>query len=185
VVAFLVYYHPSYFSGFSEYTKLKLLLTTALNTVFFPAFAVLIMKGLGFVKSVFLHTQQDRIGPYLSSMIFYFWAARVFFKFQPELTPVLAAFMTGVFLTTAIALIANIFYKISMHAIGCGGMLGIFIIIMNSNSMLMTWPLSAAILITGIVCTSRLMVSNHTQKEIYMGLAVGLVCQFGAAMVIL
>jgi hypothetical protein len=185
VVAFLVYYHPSYFSGFSEYTKLKLLLTTALNTVFFPAFAVLIMKGLGFVNSVFLHTQQDRIGPYLSSMIFYFWAARVFFKFQPELTPVLAAFMTGVFLTTAIALIANIFYKISMHAIGCGGMLGIFIIIMNSNSMLMTWPLSAAILITGIVCTCRLMVSNHTQKEIYMGLAVGLVCQFGAAMVIL
>jgi hypothetical protein len=72
-----------------------------------------------------------------------------------------------------------------MHARGCGGMLGIFIIIMNSNSMLMTWPLSAAILITGIVCTCRLMVSNHTQKEIYMGLAVGLVCQFGAAMVIL
>jgi hypothetical protein len=185
VVAFLVYYHPSYFSGFSYYTKLKLLLTTALNTVFFPAFAILVMKGLGFVKSVFLRTQQDRIGPYLSSMIFYFWAARVFFKFQPELTPVLAVFMTGVFLTTAVALIANIFYKISMHAIGCGGMIGIFIIIMNSNTMLMTWPLSIALLITGIVCTSRLVVSDHTEKEIYMGLVVGLVCQFAAAIVIL
>ena len=93
--------------------------------------------------------------------------------------------MTGVFLTTAVALIANIFYKISMHAIGCGGMLGIFIIIMNSNSMLMTWPLSLALIITGLVCTSRLIVSDHTQKEIYMGLLVGLVCQFGAAIVIL
>ena len=72
-----------------------------------------------------------------------------------------------------------------MHTIGCGGMLGIFIIIMNSNSMLMTWPLSIALLITGIVCTSRLIVSNHTQKEIYMGLAVGLVCQLAAAIVIL
>ncbi len=185
VVAFLVYWHPSYFSGINSYVKLKLLLTTALNTIFFPAFAILVMKGLGFVKSVFLHTQQDRIGPYLSSMIFYFWAARVFFKFQPELTPVLAAFMTGVFLTTAVALIANIFYKISMHAIGCGGMVGIFIIIMNSNSMLMTWPLSIALLITGIVCTARLIVSDHTQKEIYMGLVVGLICQFAAAIVIL
>lgn len=184
VVAFLVYYHPSYFSGFSMYVKQKLLLTTALNTIFFPAFAILVMKGLGFVKSVFLHSREDRIGPYLSSMIFYFWAARVFFKFQPELTPVLAAFMTGVFLTTAIALIANNFYKISMHAIGCGGMVGIFIIIMNSNSMLMTWPLSIAFLITGLVCTSRLIVSDHTQKEIYMGLLVGLICQFGAAIVI-
>jgi hypothetical protein len=185
VIAFLVYYHPFYFSGFSYYVKSKLLLTTALNTIFFPAFAVLVMKGLGFVKSVFLRTQEDRIGPYLSSMIFYFWAARVFFKFQPELTPVLSSFMTGVFLTTALALIANIFYKISMHAIGCGGMLGIFFIIMNSNSMLMTWPLSIALLISGIVCTSRLIVSNHTQKEIYMGLAVGFACQLAAAIVII
>ncbi len=185
VVTFLIYYHPSYFSGFSNYSKLKLLYTTALNTVFFPAIAVLLMKGLGFIKSVFLHTQQDRIGPYLSSMIFYFWAARIFFKFQPELSPLLASFMTGIFLTTSIALIANIFYKISMHAIGCGGLLGIFLIIMKSNSMLMTWPLSIALLITGIVCTSRLILSNHTQKEIYMGLVVGLLCQFAAAIVIL
>ncbi len=185
VVAFLVYYHPSYFSGFSYNTKFVVLRFTAVNTILFPAFALLIMKGLGFIKSIFLHTQQDRIGPYLANMIFYFWAARVFFKFQPEIAPVLAVFMTGVFLTTALALIANIFYKISMHAIGCGGMVGIFIIIMNSNTMLMTWPLSIALLITGIVCTSRLIVSDHTQKEIYMGLVVGLVCQFATAIVIL
>jgi hypothetical protein len=93
--------------------------------------------------------------------------------------------MTGVFLTTAIALIANIYYKISMHAMGCGGLLGIFLIIMNSNSMLMTWPLCLALLITGVVCSSRLLISNHTQKEIYFGLLVGLLCQFAAAVAIL
>ena len=185
VVSFLVNFHPSYFSGLGFYTKFELLRSTAVNTILFPAFALLVMKGLGFVKSVLLHTQQDRIGPYLANMIFYFWMARVFFNFKPELTPVLASFMTGVFLTTAVALIANIFSKISMHAIGCGGMLGIFIVIMNSNSMLMTWPLSLALLITGLVCTSRLMVSNHTQKDIYMGLIIGLVCQFAAAIVIM
>ncbi len=185
VVAFLINYHPSYFSGLGFYTKFELLRSTAVNTILFPAFALLVMKGLGFVKSIMLHSQQDRIGPYLANMIFYFWMARVLFNYKPELTPMLASFMTAVFLTTAIALIANIFYKISMHAIGCGGMLGIFILIMYSNSMLMTWPLSLALLITGVVCTSRLIVSDHTQKEIYMGLVVGLVCQFGAAIVIL
>jgi hypothetical protein len=149
VIAFLINYHPSYFSG------------------------------LGF------YTREDRIGPYLANMIFYFWMARVLFNYKPELTPILASFMTGVFITTAVALIANIFYKISMHAIGCGGMLGIFIIIMNSNTMLMTWPLSLALLITGVVCTSRLIVSDHTPKEIYMGLVVGLICQFAAAIAIL
>lgn len=185
VVAFLIYLHPFYFSGFSYFTKLKLLLSTAQNTIFFPVFSILLMKGLGFIKSVFLHTRQDRIGPYLANMIFYFWMARVFFKFQPELPAVLASFMTGVFLTTSVALIANIFNKISMHAIGCGGLLGIFLIIMNSNSMLMTWPLSIALLITGIVCSSRLIISDHSRKEIYSGLLVGLICQIAAAIVIL
>ena len=185
VVAFLIYYHPSYFSGFSNTTKLNLLLTTALNTIFFRAFAVLRMKGLGFIKSVFLHTQQDRIGPFLSSMIFYFWMARIFFKFQPELSPVLASFMTGIFLTTVVGLLSNIYFKISMHAMGCGGLIGVFLIIMSGNTMLMTWPLSAALLITGIVCTSRLLVSDHTQKEIYLGFLVGLLCQLAAAIAII
>ena len=185
VVAFLINYHPSYFSGLGFYTKFELLRSTIFNTILFPAFALLVMKGLGFVKSFMLHSREDRIGPYLANMIFYFWMARVLFNYKPELTPILASFMTGVFITTALALIANVFYKISMHAIGCGGMLGIFIIIMNSNSMLMTWPLSLALLITGIVCTSRLIVSDHTQKEIYMGLLVGLVCQFAAAIAII
>lgn len=185
VIAFLINYHPSYFSGYSFFTKFEILRSVLVNTVLFPAFALLVMKGLGFVKSFMLHTREDRIGPYLANMIFYFWMARVFFNFKPELTPVLAVFMTGIFLTTAIALIANIFLKISIHAIGCGGMLGIFIIIMYSNSMLMTWPLAIALLITGIVCTSRLLVSNHTQKEIYMGLLVGLGCQFAASIAIM
>lgn len=185
VIAFLINFHPSYFSGLGFYTKFELLRSTVVNTILFPAFALLVMKGLGFVKSFMLHSREDRIGPYLANMIFYFWMARVLFNYKPELTPILASFMTGIFITTAVALIANIFYKISMHAIGCGGMLGIFIIIMNSNTMLMTWPLSIALLITGIVCTSRLIVSDHTSKEIYMGLLVGLACQFGAAIAIL
>jgi hypothetical protein len=185
VVAFLINFHPSYFSGLGFYTKFELLRSTAVNTILFPAFALLVMKGLGFVKSFMLYSREDRIGPYLVNMIFYFWMARVLFNYKPELTPILASFMTGVFITTAVALIANIFYKISIHAIGCGGMLGIFIIIMNSNSMLMTWPLSIALLITGLVCTSRLIVSDHTQKDIYMGLLVGLTCQFAAAIAIL
>ena len=32
-------------------------------------------------------------------------------------------------------------------------------------------------LLTGIVCTSRLLVSNHTTQEIYAGLFVGIICQ--------
>jgi hypothetical protein len=185
VISFLIFFHPSAFAGFTSYEKYRLFLATALNTVFFPAFAILLMKGLGFIKSVFLRTQQDRIGPYLSSMIFYFWTAWVFFKTDPQLALILPSFMTGVFLTTVVGLLSNIYFKISMHAMGMGGMLGLFSIIMLYNSMWMWWPMAAALLITGITLTSRLIVSDHSQKEIYWGLFFGVLCQLAAALFIL
>lgn len=185
VIGFLTFLHPSYFAGFTLYEKYRVLLTTALNTVFFPAFAILLMKGLGFIKSVFLRTRQDRIGPYLSSMIFYFWTAWVFFKTDPQLSLILPSFMTGVFLTTVVGLLSNIYFKISMHAMGMGGLLGLFLIVMLYNTMWMWWPLAIAVLITGLVCTSRLIVSDHSPKEIYWGLFFGLLCQLVAGVFIL
>jgi len=185
VICFLVAFHPSYFSGFGMYEKNKLVFIVVLNTVFFPAFSVVLMRALGFIKSIFLRTPQDRIGPYLSSMIFYFWTAWVFFKTSPQLPLILPVFMTGVFLTTVVGLLSNIYFKISMHAMGMGGLLGIFLLVMKSNTMLMTWPLCLAFLIAGIVCTSRLLVSDHTAREIYLGLAAGILCQFIAALAIL
>ena len=91
--------------------------------------------------------------------------------------PIMASFILGVFLAASAGLIANIYYKISMHAIGMGGMLGLFFVIMQQNTMLMTWPLSAALLIAGLVCTSRFIVSDHTPKDIYSGFLIGFICQ--------
>lgn len=184
-IGFLLIYHPTYFSGFSDYDKLKLLITTILNTVFYPAFAVLLMKGLGFINSIFIPTQKERIAPYLSSMIFYFWTAWVYFKFVPQNATAIPSFMTGVFLTTVAALLQNIYFKISMHGMGVGGLIGFFLVIMNSHSMLMTWPLCLALLIGGLVCTSRLIVSDHHPREIYLGLLTGMLCQFAAAIAIM
>jgi hypothetical protein len=72
-----------------------------------------------------------------------------------------------------------------MHAIGMGGWLGFFLLIFKSNTMLMTWPLAIVILLTGIVCTSRMLIASHSQKDIYTGLFAGIITQLIAALVIL
>ena len=177
VVYFIVYIHPSYLSGFNDRGKMQVLMIVTLNAVFFPLLTVLLLKGVGFIQSVFLRTQKDRIIPYIACSIFYFWTYHVF-RQQHQFPPVLPAFFFGALIASSAALMANIYYKVSMHAIGMGGM------IMNSNTMLMTWPLSIALLIAGIVCTSRLIVSNHTNKDIYMGLIIGVGCQLAAGFII-
>ena len=181
VTWFLAFVHPSYFSGFSVLGKKKLLLLITINAFAFPAITVLLLKALGFIDSIFLKTQKDRIIPYIASGTFFFWTQYVL-REQNYVPRILVAFMFGVFISSSAALIANIYYKISMHAIGMGGLAGLFLVIMQQNTMLMTWPLSLVILLAGLVCTSRMIVSDHRPKEIYMGLLVGLVCQFvGAA----
>ena len=183
-VAFLVFIHPSYFSGFSMAAKKQTLLIVFINAVAFPILAVVLLKAVGFIQSIFLKSQKDRIIPYMACGIFFFWAYLVF-KNQTNYPLILSSFLLGVFLASSAALLANIYFKISMHATGVGGLLGIFLLIMKSNTMLMTWPLCIAIAITGLVCTARLLISDHSTKEIYIGLIAGLLSQFVAAIVVL
>lgn len=178
---FLAFIHPSCFAGFSVPYKSRVLLMVTVNAIAYPLITILLLKALGFIDTVFFYTQQDRILLYVTSMIFFFWA-QYSLREQPEIPRILVAFMFGVFISSAAALIANIYFKISMHAIGMGGLIGIGFIIMQQNTMLMTWPLSAAFLIAGLVCTARLIVSDHTPKDIYTGLLAGFICQLiGAA----
>lgn len=184
VVYFLLFVHPSYSAGFDSRTKYQAILIVALNAVFFPLFCVLLLKGLGFIQSVFLHTQKDRIIPYIASGVFFFWTWHVF-RQQSQYNPIFASFFFGVLVTASAALLANIYFKISMHAMGMGGVIGLFLVIMSYNTMLMTWPLCLAFLITGIVCTSRMIISNHTPSDVYLGLILGVLCQLAAALFML
>lgn len=180
---FLVYIHPSFFAGFSPKQQGQTILISLVNLVFFPLIAVLLLKAVGFIPSIFLRNQKDRIIPYIASGIFYFWCYTVF-KEQSIYPPVAASFVLGIFLASSGALIANIYFKISMHAIGMGGWLGLFVLIANSGSMLMTWPLAVVILLTGFVGTSRLLLQNHNPFEIYTGFLLGFIAQVAAYFVV-
>jgi membrane-associated phospholipid phosphatase len=182
IISFLVYIHPSYFAGFSERGKLQTIIISIINLVAFPLITVLLLRAVGFLDSIFLRTRKDRIIPYMASGIFFFWAYTVFKK-QEMYPPIMPIFVLGVFLAASGGLIANIYFKISMHAIGMGGLLGIFYVVAKDNTMLMTWPVSLALIIAGAVCTARLLLNTHTQKDIYAGLALGFLAQIIASLV--
>ena len=182
VTLFLLYLHPSYFTGLDTFNKHWLPLRIAYGTIFLPLVTVLLLKQLKFIDSVLLKTQKDRIIPYIACGIFFFWVYLVC-RNDHNIPNIMTGFILGVFLASSAALIANIYYKISMHAIGMGGMVAVFLLIFRDNSMLMTWPLCLAFILTGLVCTSRMIVSDHRPKEIYMGLLVGMACQLAGAVV--
>lgn len=181
VTFFLVFIHPAYFVGIAPATKMSFFRSVVINMVFFPLVTVILLKGVGFIDSVFLKTQKDRIIPYITCGIFFFWMYLVFHN-QHQVSTILTSFVFGVFITSSVALIANIYYKISMHALGVGGALGIMLLILFKNpSWAVSIPLMITIIVSGIVCTCRMIASDHTQMEIYSGLFFGILCQFIAA----
>jgi len=68
---------------------------------------------------------------------------------------------------------ANINIKISMHAIGAGIMAAFVMLLGFSQDINFGVYISISILLAGIICTARFIDSDHTAKEIYVGLLVG------------
>jgi hypothetical protein len=76
---------------------------------------------------------KERIIPYAAMMFFGFWAWNVFnhLSYSP---PVFTQFLLGTFITVIAGWLANIYYKISMHGLGIGGMLA-FVIYISLTKM--------------------------------------------------
>ncbi len=64
-----------------------------------------------------------------------------------------------------------------MHAIGVGGSAAFMILLGMVNAETGGLPLAIAVSVAGIVCTSRLLVSDHHPMEIYWGLFLGITSQ--------
>ena len=179
MAAYLIFVHPLYFVGFSEKEKMLKLLAVINNNVFFPLLVVALLRALGFNKSVLLKTQKERIVPYLASITFFFWTYYVF-KNQPETPRVIVYMCRGMFFASSVALVLNNYYKISMHGIGVGGMVGLMALTLVDGTLYSGIPFMVAILVAGLVFTARKIVSEHQWFDIITGFLLGFLCQFVA-----
>ena len=179
LAGFLLKIHPYASMGLNPMQKTFKLISIFVSTAFFPAFTVFLMKQLGLAESVSLKTQKERIIPIIASMIFYFWVFYVS-KNQPENPVMLTEMLLAVFIGSIAALMCNIYFKISLHALAMGSMVTFFIYVALNTPLPMGFYLSLAIMVAGLVCTARMIVSDHFLSEIWAGFFVGALCQVAA-----
>ena len=179
MAAYLIFLHPTYFQALDAKSRMMKLLVVINNNVFFPLLVVALMRALGFNKSVLLKTQKERIVPYIASITFFFWTYYVF-RNQPEVPRVLVNMCRGMFFASSAALLLNNYYKISMHGIGVGGMMGLMVLTVFDGTLYSGMPLLVTVLISGLVLSSRKIVSDHQWFDLISGFLVGLICQLVA-----
>ena len=163
------------FPALDPFRKTMLIVQFFVSYTLLPLATVLIAKALGFIQTVYLKTQKDRIIPYMATMIFYFWMWYVSknLGFPKESV----TFSLAVFLATCFGVFVNSFFKVSMHTLSMGVIVTWFIIFSFNSSVNFGPYLSIALLIAGIVCTARLLNSDHRPFEVYAGLFLGALAQ--------
>ena len=175
---FLIYINPL-FPAINPSDKWILLLRFIVMYTVFPLVTVFLAKGLGFIQSIFLRTQKDRIIPYVVCGIYYFWMWYVL-KNQPEFPQYFVMLSLAIFIASFLGLIVNSFMKVSMHAISVGVMITFILLLAFLTDANYGFYIAIAFLLAGTVSSARLINSDHYPVEVYAGLVVGIVAQLVA-----
>lgn len=175
VSLYLLFINHLVFIGATSFEKIIVFLRIFSTSVFLPLVTVFLLKGLGFISSIQLKTQKDRIIPYVACITFFFWSFYV--SKQLGDPHELKAFLLSCFIAASASLLINNYMKVSMHAMAAGGLVTLFTLLLFANRLDDVFSLLFVFLISGIICTSRFIASDHKPAEISVGFIAGILIQ--------
>ena len=178
VASYLIYIHPQVYVGYNNFLKFTYIRMVIFNTVALPLLTVVVMKLLGFLKSIEVKTGRERMVVIIATMLFYFW---IHYVFANQNHPKIAVqYFLSVFLTLPSALIATNFLRVSLHSMAWGNAVAFFVSLGLLHNFNIGLTIALVMLIAGFVATARLQLKQHINLEIYWGFAVGIGCQIAA-----
>jgi membrane-associated phospholipid phosphatase len=148
-----------------------------------PLFGVLILLKTNTVSSIEMPSKKERSLPLFVNFICvcccFFLLNKLFF-----FNHFLSGLFIGVMLTLFFALLISRFWKISLHMLGAGGLLGI-LINLNILTGASFYIIIVWVFISGALAYARLKENAHTSLQIYTGFLLGFLCQLSIGVFIL
>jgi hypothetical protein len=196
VMYLLMFYlkvNPYLFPYSSNREMTALVLMILFTSVIIPIVSILLMLGVGFIDSVQMHKRTDRVGPLMVTGIFYIWIY-LNIRTNSAIPIPYATFVLGTLFSLAMTFFVNNFSKISLHAVGLGGMLvGVLHLLLYNGGNYLSLGLGntsynlhyVVVLMVlagfiGAVLSARLYLQAHINKDIYGGFVVGVLGQLVA-----
>lgn len=145
------------------------------GTFLLPASGIALLWASGMVRSLSMDDKQDRHLPHLLTFACYLTGAILFHRFLPMLD-LLYCVMLGSAVSVGVTGLITLFWKISSHMAGLGGLLGFQLAMaIQSNPHDFIIPMFLSILFTGAVASSRLFLRVHNEAQILAGFFLGMV----------
>ena len=176
IVGLIALFIFSYMSLLPMTYKLVMLAMVYLLTVVAPSLLIHLYRLCQGWTSHELGKKERRIVPYIISILCY---GLMLYLMEQLKMP---RFMMGVIVCALslqiICALTNIWLKVSTHAAASGGVIGALMAFSLIFAFDPTGWLCLCVLLSGMVCTARFILRQHTLRELGWGVTVGLLCGF-------
>ena len=142
------------------------------STMVLPLISIFWLMQKGKVSSLEMSNHKERSLPLFKTVI---WMSFGYYLLQNLLfyTPILKAELLGAILIILLAAIISKFWKISLHLLGIGGVVGVFIALQIIHGEFL-YLLLLFILLSGLLGVARIKQKAHNYAQVYAGFLVGL-----------
>ena len=127
-----------------------------------------------------MNDRRERIVPFSFIAILYIVVTYLFYtRTRIDFNDNLLKFLVIIDVLVLVATIVTFFYKVSVHSMGMWGLIGILLPLNKiSEEGVLFYPTIIAILLAGIVMSSRLQLNAHTPREVMVGGVLGFSTSF-------
>jgi len=140
-------------------------------TFFIPLMFILFLQYQEIISNIQMKERKDRFVPIIFTFflfVFCFYMIR-----RIDIPSMFYSFLLGGLISLLITFFITLWFKISIHMVGLGGLVALIIFISFYLKVNLTFYLIMVILITGITATARLHLKAHTPVEVYSGFVMG------------
>lgn len=151
--------------------KSILMASVTIGMVLLPTLLVPLYRYIQVISSYLMDKREERFVPL--TVTFALYLLTYFFLNRLPVSSSVPGFALAASIAILVNLIVLLKWKISSHAIGIGGIVGLVMVLFKHNPISPLWVV-IALVIAGLVCTSRLILNAHSPAQVYAGLLTGL-----------
>ena len=175
-IALLFHYSPYLAYSIPEAIKLYIYAIVFVSTFAVPVLISLLLLKQGVLRSLIMNERRERSLPFIITAISFLTG--YYILKQMPIPKIFYLFLLGALTSIIIALLINYKWKISLHMIGMGGIIGALFAMSQIFLINMMLPIILWLLLAGILGTARLLLNSHKPSEIYIGFVTGFLSLF-------
>lgn len=145
-----------------------------------PGLSMLFMLKRGLIGDLEVTNRKERLVPFLLVLMYYLISYIMLRYWELPIPAVIYSMFLSVMLVIVIALVINSWWKISIHMMGVGGLLGSFLGFFYLHEYSSVNLLAILILVAALTGFARLYMGKHDLPQVYVGYGLGALISFWA-----